>query len=961
MQDEIQVKLDADGNGLKAGLDAAANSVQAAVGRIEEMLKKMGAVLDGVKAKIEGVNKTPLKPGGGDGGAESVGALEAIKKKVGEVQGTVGSLIGKFNALGAAVTAIAAGGMFKGFIDSFISEAGEVGKLASRLSMTTVEASHLNVALNLIGSSSGDYLAAAGMLNKQLRTNADTMREMGVQTTDANGKALTQQQIMQSGLKVLESYKAGYDRNQAAMTMFGKGADEVQKLLKLNGETMERATALAKAYGNEFSGETIASTKQFKEAVTTVNFAVEQFGQSIGEKMMPYVKALGDWFLNEGPSAFNTFNEVLDQVIGVVDSVVSFVGEVFATVGSALSDFLGMLSSASGTAITTSDAIQAAFALVRIALEALRAGFLIILEAIVGTVQLWGGKLVTIFSAVATAWNTKSLSAGKKVWDEGFAAVEKRAEEHGRRMMQIAAESNATMKALFNGQPLPGAKSEDPAPAAAAKPSGGRTFVAKEKGASAEDIAKANLAVEKARIEKELALQKQALAEAQELNENNYKNNLVGIDAYYAERLRIVQAGLQAELDAKKKELQSAQAAESNPKVKNEKDKLALTAARIKAEGEVAVLEKKYAAAGVQGAHERGNAEKALNDQLGEIRRQAVEAAGMAEIEHDRALMNQKKALGKITEAEAIETEAALEDMRFEIQVAGLAKRLELAGQDVVKRAQINAELEKAAADHEQKLTDIAYKAEQERLKNVLDVQKTTEGSIASNLQAWAEGTKSFVSAAKDALNDFHKSVLSQITKDFAQKATKVIFSEDGILGKALGGLFGTTQTKDGMPLDSAKNALRVTNVDGNILGSGGEDSATGGLMNVLKDKVGGLFDSLKSTMGDMFSSISSVLSSVFSAMGSGGGGGGGIGSMLGSFLGSVASFDVGTDSVPRDMLAMVHKGERITPAAYTGKERGATTINNHITLQGAADSRTQEQIARQAGVATSRAMARLG
>ena len=33
--------------------------------------------------------------------------------------------------------------------------------------------------------------------------------------------------------------------------------------------------------------------------------------------------------------------------------------------------------------------------------------------------------------------------------------------------------------------------------------------------------------------------------------------------------------------------------------------------------------------------------------------------------------------------------------------------------------------------------------------------------------------------------------------------------------------------------------------------------------------------------------------------------------------LGKVAYFDVGTNYVPKDMLAVVHKGEQIVPAAY--------------------------------------------
>jgi hypothetical protein len=54
----------------------------------------------------------------------------------------------------------------------------------------------------------------------------------------------------------------------------------------------------------------------------------------------------------------------------------------------------------------------------------------------------------------------------------------------------------------------------------------------------------------------------------------------------------------------------------------------------------------------------------------------------------------------------------------------------------------------------------------------------------------------------------------------------------------------------------------------------------------------------------------------------------------------SLPSFDGGTDSVPKDMIAMIHKGEKITPAAFNNGGSGGdnsemvsalTTIQNEL------------------------------
>lgn len=63
-------------------------------------------------------------------------------------------------------------------------------------------------------------------------------------------------------------------------------------------------------------------------------------------------------------------------------------------------------------------------------------------------------------------------------------------------------------------------------------------------------------------------------------------------------------------------------------------------------------------------------------------------------------------------------------------------------------------------------------------------------------------------------------------------------------------------------------------------------------------------------------------------------------GNLLGDIFSSLPSFDVGTDYVPRDMLAMVHKGEAIVPASQN-KQGGGVVVN--VINNSSANVRTQQ------------------
>ena len=289
------VSFGADTANLEAGVNRVSNTLSGfanGTGSIFENLKNM------VTGHVNGIN-------------DGIGGLKTGADGLSNIIEGIGSHFAGLSAL------LAGGALFAEGIKAFSDETAETKKLMNGLGMTAEAASKFNTELKVVGMSAEQYVGIAMKFDRQLKTNEESLRALGVTTRDGNGKLLDQQTLLQNAANTMMTYKAGVDRNEVAMTMFGRSADSAYALLKLNEKTSERAAELTKAYGLELDDVAMGKAKNYKLAIGEAKLVGESFAAHIGEAVMPMLTSLAKGFTDVAIITVPKVNDGL-ELMGLV-------------------------------------------------------------------------------------------------------------------------------------------------------------------------------------------------------------------------------------------------------------------------------------------------------------------------------------------------------------------------------------------------------------------------------------------------------------------------------------------------------------------------------------------------------------------------------------------------------------------------------------------------------------------
>jgi hypothetical protein len=663
-------------------------------------------------------------------------AAKAAQGAADSIKGQVEKIGAAFKAVQApllALSALVAGGaFFKDAIASANKLNGEALGLSKALGITGEEAATLRTALGDIGSDTDTYVDAFRKFARQIKTNEDGLKDMGIQTRDSNGNLRDSNTLFREALAVVGTYRPGLDQTTAAMTLFGKSVEDVYALQKLNNGIIDEAKEKNEALGLTLTQEGVAASKAYKFAMNDVGDVLEAVKNLIGKAVMPIFTDMAQYFATTGPAVLEIFKGALMGLVTTFEILRATVKTVVAFIA----DELEGLTSAGGlVGESFSKLFSGDFSGAAKAAQAIRATF-------------------------ANTWNNVKQDAS-----DAFSEA-------------ISRTADGMTRIYGKGTPV-------------GAPAGGNNRMGefgKDKSGGG-DTSNAQFKLLQAQLEAQLSIIKQNDTEVEAVYKDAYDRGTISLKQYLDAKLQLQLAANDREIEIKKAEIADLNTKAADPNIKD-RERLTLQTTAVKLAAELNVLEAKRTAEIADSAREYQTLTDAQTKQLAGIAISNAQASAQSGIAMKRSQLDEDIALRKVSAAQALAIDKQLADDEFAIALKAANDRAALlTANDVVGKAQINAEIEQLEEQHAQKMLDI------DKQTAVMGAQYQTQAidGIKDAFGSLYTDISNHQKSLKDILLDFVNSVTASITKAMSNQFVEGFLGSGsqggGVLGSVLGAI----------------------------------------------------------------------------------------------------------------------------------------------------------------------------
>ena len=214
-------------------------------------------------------------------------SVQAFGKKMGNVSRALAPV-------SAAAAGIGTGLLSLGY--KSVTASDDLNTLAKQTGFTTAEIQKMQYAADRIDVSFDDIAGALKKLKPKITENNAALNDLGIATTNADGSLRSATDVFYDAVVAISQIENETERDQVAMELFGKSADNLSGILDDGGAALREYGKEAEAMGLILDQDTLDSLNSINDAIDKAKAeggaALASLGAAVAQALLPVIEKL---------------------------------------------------------------------------------------------------------------------------------------------------------------------------------------------------------------------------------------------------------------------------------------------------------------------------------------------------------------------------------------------------------------------------------------------------------------------------------------------------------------------------------------------------------------------------------------------------------------------------------------------------------------------------------------------
>lgn len=225
-----------------------------------------------------------------------------------------------------------------------VTASDDLNTLAKQTGLSTAEIQKMQYAADRIDVSFDTVEGALRKMKPKMNENNQAFKDLGVSVTDANGELRAASDVFYDTVKALSQISNETERDQKAMELFGKSADDLAGIIDDGGAGLKEYGDEAERLGLILDQDTLDSLNktndeldkmkaQFKSSALKLGAKIAEAAAPLVEKLAAGLEKLVGWLDRLTPQQAELVMKVL-AIVAVLAPLIMLVGKLISGIGS---------------------------------------------------------------------------------------------------------------------------------------------------------------------------------------------------------------------------------------------------------------------------------------------------------------------------------------------------------------------------------------------------------------------------------------------------------------------------------------------------------------------------------------------------------------------------------------------------------------------------------------------------